>query len=140
LRTQRVASHTGQAHCCANNVSEGDIGGIKLNNSVQFSVDAFPNRVFEGTVTQVRQSPQTAQNVVTYDVVVSVGNADLMLKPGMTAAVRVITDQHNGVLRVPSQALRYAPCSTAPCTIDSCRRTSAITSDGTASVMAWLDR
>lgn len=91
------------------NVSEGDIGGIKLDNKVQFSVDAFPNRTFEGSVTQIRQSPQTVQNVVTYDVVVSVGNTDLSLKPGMTASVRVITDQHDGVLRVPSQALRYTP-------------------------------
>lgn len=91
------------------NVSEGDIGGIRLNNRVQFSVDAFPNRVFEGTVTQIRQSPQTVQNVVTYDVVVEVENRDLALKPGMTAAVRVIVEQHNHVLRIPNQALRYTP-------------------------------
>jgi len=91
------------------NVSEGDIGGIKLDDQVQFSVDAFPNRVFEGRVTQIRQSPQTVQNVVTYDVVVGVGNNDLALKPGMTAAVRVIIDQRKGVLRVPTQALRYTP-------------------------------
>ncbi len=95
------------------NVSEGDIGGIKLDDPVQFSVDAFPNRVFEGKVTQIRQSPQTVQNVVTYDVVVSVANRDLALKPGMTAAVRVITEQHKDVLRVPSQALRYAPAGAA---------------------------
>ena len=91
------------------NVSEGDIGEIKLKNKVLFSVDAFPNRVFEGEVTQIRQSPQTVQNVVTYDVVVSIGNTDLALKPGMTAAVRIIIDQHNDVLRIPSQALRYNP-------------------------------
>ena len=91
------------------NVSEGDIGGIKLDDQVQFSVDAFPNRVFEGRVTQIRQSPQTVQNVVTYDVVVGVGNNDLALKPGMTAAVRVIIDQRKDVLRVPSRALRYRP-------------------------------
>ncbi len=95
------------------NVSEGDIGGIKLNDKAQFSVDAFPNRVFEGRVTQIRQSPQTVQNVVTYDVVVGVGNADLSLKPGMTAAARIIIDQRDNVLRVPSQALRYAPASAA---------------------------
>ncbi len=91
------------------NVSEGDIGGIKLDDQVQFSVDAFPNRLFEGRVTQIRQSPQTVQNVVTYDVVVGVGNNDLALKPGMTAAVRVIIEQQKNVLRVPSQALRYTP-------------------------------
>ena len=91
------------------NVSESDIGGIKEGNKAIFTVDAFPKRTFEGTVTQVRQSPQTVQNVVTYDVVVSIDNSDLALKPGMTAANRIVTDQRSDVLRVPSQALHYAP-------------------------------
>ena len=91
------------------NVSESDIGGIKDWDKAAFTVDAFPKRTFEGTVSQVRQSPQTVQNVVTYDVVVSIDNADLALKPGMTAANRIITDERTDVLRVPSQALRYAP-------------------------------
>jgi HlyD family secretion protein len=91
------------------NVSESDIGGITDGDKSIFTVDAFPKRTFEGTVVQVRQSPQTVQNVVTYDVVVSIDNADLALKPGMTAANRIITDQRTDVLRVPSQALRYAP-------------------------------
>jgi HlyD family secretion protein len=91
------------------NVSESDIGEIKEGNKALFTVDAYPERTFEGTVSQVRQSPQTVQNVVTYDVVVSVDNRDLALKPGMTAANRVISDQRTDVLRVPSQALRYAP-------------------------------
>ncbi len=91
------------------NVSEGDIGGIELNDKALFSVDAFPNRTFEGKVRQIRQSPQTVQNVVTYDVVVSISNPDVALKPGMTASVRVVIDQRTDVLRVSSQALRYAP-------------------------------
>ena len=91
------------------NVSEGDIGGVEPNDKALFSVDAFPNRIFEGKVRQIRQSPQTVQNVVTYDVVVSINNPDLALKPGMTASVRVVIDQRTDVLRVPSQALRYAP-------------------------------
>jgi HlyD family secretion protein len=91
------------------NVSESDIGGIKEANKALFTVDAFPKRSFEGAVAQVRQSPQTVQNVVTYDVVVSVDNTDLALKPGMTAATRIVIDQRNDVLRVPSQALRYVP-------------------------------
>jgi HlyD family secretion protein len=91
------------------NVSESDIGGIKDGNKGIFTVDAYPKRTFEGTVTQVRQSPQTVQNVVTYDVVVSIDNSDLALKPGMTAANRIITDLRADVLRVPSQALSYAP-------------------------------
>ena len=94
------------------NVSESDIGGIKDANKALFTVDAFPKRTFGGAVTQVRQSPQTVQNVVTYDVVVSVDNTDLALKPGMTAATRIIIDQRTDVVRVPSQALRYSPGGT----------------------------
>lgn len=95
------------------NISESDIGGIKEGNRSTFTVDAFPRRTFRGAVAQVRQSPQTVQNVVTYDVVLGVDNKDLALKPGMTAATRVIVDQRRDVLRVPSQALRYAPPSAA---------------------------
>jgi len=91
------------------NVSESDVGGIKEGNRATFAVDAFPKRTFEGVVTQVRQSPQTVQNVVTFDVVVSVDNTDLALKPGMTASTKIIVDQRNDAIRVPDQALRYAP-------------------------------
>jgi HlyD family secretion protein len=93
------------------NVSESDIGEIRTGQKARFTVDAFPRRAFVGTVAQVRQSPQTVQNVVTYDVVVSVDNADLALKPGMTASTRAIVDERRDVLRVPSQALRYVPAS-----------------------------
>jgi len=91
------------------NVSESDIGGIKLGNKATFTVDAYAKRTFEGTVSQVRQSPQTVQNVVTYDIVISVDNTDLTLMPGMTAASRIVIDQRNDVIRVPNQALRYVP-------------------------------
>ena len=91
------------------NVSESDIGGVKEGNKASFTVDAFPKRTFDGAVNQVRQSPQTVQNVVTYDVVVGVDNTDLALKPGMTAATRIVTEQHTDVVRVPSQGLRYSP-------------------------------
>ena len=91
------------------NVSESDIGGIKPGNKATFTVDAYPKRTFEGTVTQVRQSPQTVQNVVTYDIVVGVDNSDLALMPGLTAASRIVVDQRNDVTRVPNQALRYVP-------------------------------
>jgi HlyD family secretion protein len=90
-------------------VSESDIGGLKEGDKAIFTVDAFPKRLFDGKVTQVRQSPQTVQNVVTFDAVVSVNNRDLALKPGMTASTRIIVDQRDDVLRVPNQALRYAP-------------------------------
>ena len=91
------------------NASEGDMGGVKEGAKATFTVDAFPQRVFQGKVTQVRQSPQTVQNVVTYDVVVGVDNGDLALVPGMTASTQIIIDQTNDVLRVPNQALRYVP-------------------------------
>jgi HlyD family secretion protein len=91
------------------NVSESDVGGIKPGNKATFTVDAYAKRTFEGTVTQVRHSPQTVQNVVTYDIVISVDNSDLALMPGLTAASRIIVDQRNGVTRVPNQALRYIP-------------------------------
>jgi HlyD family secretion protein len=91
------------------NVSESDIGGIKPGNTANFTVDAFPKRVFHGFVNQVRQSPQTVQNVVTYDVVVSVDNADLALKPGMTAASRIIIDEHDDMMRVPKAAMGLLP-------------------------------
>jgi HlyD family secretion protein len=95
------------------NVSESDIGGIKDANKAVFTVDAFPKRSFNGVVNQVRQSPQTVQNVVTYDVVVGVDNSDLALKPGMTAATRIVIDQRTDAVRVPSQALRYSPDGSA---------------------------
>ena len=91
------------------NVSESDIGGIKEGNKATFTVDAFPKRVFEGKVSQVRQSPQTVQNVITFDAVISVNNQDLALKPGMTASTRIVIDQRSDVIRVPNQALRYMP-------------------------------
>jgi HlyD family secretion protein len=91
------------------NISESDVGGIKDGDKATFTVDAYPNRVFQGTVTQVRLSPQTVQNVVTYDVVVGVDNSDTALMPGMTASTQIIVDQRQDVLRVPDQALRFAP-------------------------------
>jgi HlyD family secretion protein len=91
------------------NVSESDIGNIREGDKAHFTVDAFPKRTFDGQVSQVRQSPQTVQNVVTFDVVIAADNSDLTLKPGMTAASRIITDARGGVIRVPNQALRYRP-------------------------------
>lgn len=91
------------------NVSESDFGGIRQGNQASFTVDAFPKRTFEGVVTQVRQSPQTVQNVVTYDVVVSIDNSDQALAPGMTASTSIVVDRRSETIRVPDQALRYVP-------------------------------
>jgi HlyD family secretion protein len=90
-------------------VSESDIGSVKLGDAANFTVEAFPAHVFRGRIVQVRQSPQTIQNVVTYDVVVQADNPDLLLKPGMTADVRIITAQAADAIRVPVEALRYWP-------------------------------
>ncbi len=90
-------------------VSESDIAGAVQGAGASFSVDAFPNQVFPGIVAQVRQSPISVQNVITYDVVINVENARLLLKPGMTATVRIVRDRASNVLRIPSQALRFTP-------------------------------
>lgn len=91
------------------NVSESDIGAVKEGNSARFTVEAYTDRQFRGSVVQVRQAPQTVQNVVTYDVVVGVSNPQFLLKPGMTATVAIVTDSRANVLRIPDQALRYQP-------------------------------
>jgi len=96
------------------NVSESDIGYVKAGQKATFRVDAFPDRDFEGVVAQVRQAPITVQNVVTYDVVVSVENPELLLKPGMTANVNVVTASKPNVVRVPIDALRFSPPGQPP--------------------------
>jgi len=91
------------------NASEADIGEVKEGEQATFTVDAYPKRVFKGKVTQVRLSPQTVQNVVTFDAVVGVDNSDLALMPGMTASTRIIVAEKDDVVRVPNQAFRYSP-------------------------------
>ncbi len=91
------------------NVSESDVGAVKVGQKASFTVESYSDRVFWGQVAQLRQAPITVQNVVTYDVVVGVDNPDLVLLPGMTANTRIITDERRGVLRVPLQALRFSP-------------------------------
>jgi HlyD family secretion protein len=82
---------------------------VKEGQRVTFTVDAFPDDTFEGAVTQVRQEATTESNVVTYEVVISAPNADLKLKPGLTANVTIFTMEKNDVLAVPSKALRFVP-------------------------------
>jgi HlyD family secretion protein len=96
------------------NVSESDIAGAKEGADASFTVDAFPRRIFQGRVAQVRQAPISVQNVITYDVVITVANPGFLLKPGMTATARIVTAEARNVLRVPSQALRFAPEGTSP--------------------------
>lgn len=91
------------------NFAEADIGNIRVGQAVRFTVDAFPNRAFKGVVRQVRLNPTTQQNVVTYNVVVSVDNPEQILLPGMTAYVNIVVDKREGTLLVPNAALRFKP-------------------------------
>lgn len=93
-------------------VAEADIGQLHLGQVVNFTVDAFQEREFTGTVKQVRLNPTIQQNVVSYNVIVAVSNDDGVLLPGMTANVRFTVNQKNDVLRVPNAALRYKPAET----------------------------
>ena len=90
-------------------VDEADIGRIRPETPVTFTVDAFPGEVYTGTVSQIRKAPQVAQNVVTYTVVVAVANPSVKLVPGMTANVKFVTAQRADVLKVPNMALRFRP-------------------------------
>lgn len=91
------------------NVSESDVGGVKVGQKASFIVETYPKTTFWGQVTQVRQAPITVQNVVTYDAVVSVDNPKFELLPGMTANARIITAERDDALRVPLQAIRFIP-------------------------------
>lgn len=91
------------------NVDEADIGGVKEGDRVTFTVDAYPDDTFEGTVKQVRLEATTTNNVVTYEVVISAPNADLKLKPGLTANVTIYPQERSGVLAVANKALRFTP-------------------------------
>jgi HlyD family secretion protein len=113
-------------------VAEADVGNVEVGQDVEFTVDAFPYRTFRGKVIQVRNSPSTVQNVVTYDTVIEVNNADLKLKPGMTATVYVIVKEHDGVLKIPNAALRFRP----PDSADAQVRTNAASRTNTAQASA----
>ena len=91
------------------NVDEADIGGVAVGNRVNFTVDAYPDNTFEGVVKQVRLEATTTNNVVTYEVVISAPNADLKLKPGLTANVTIFTKEQANILSVANKALRFTP-------------------------------
>ncbi len=97
-------------------VDEADIGEVALNQGATFTVNAYPNRTFEGVVTEVRNSPQIVQDVVTYGTEVEVDNVDLALKPGMTASVRIRTAVAKDMLRVPAVAFQFTPPGEKPST------------------------
>lgn len=95
-------------------VAEADVGTVAVGQKVDFTVDAFPRRTFHGEVVQVRNAPTTVQNVVTYDTVIGVNNADLKLKPGMTANVSIVGAQRDNVLKISNAALRFRPPDATP--------------------------
>jgi len=84
------------------------VGHVHPGQAVDFTVEAYPDRSFHGTVRMVRNDYTTTQNVVTYDVVIDTRNPDLLLRPGMTASAAILTDKREGVLRVPNEALQIA--------------------------------
>jgi HlyD family secretion protein len=90
-------------------VDEADIGLLRTGQSANFTVDAYPGRLFEGRVTTIRKAPNLVQNVVTYTVLVDAENPDLALFPGMTAVVRVVVEQVRNAIRIPNAALRFVP-------------------------------
>jgi HlyD family secretion protein len=91
------------------NVSESDVGEARPGQEARFTVEAYPERSFEGRVVQVRKAPISVQNVITYDVVIGVENPELLLFPGMTANVRIVVEEHRDALTVPARALRFEP-------------------------------
>lgn len=95
------------------NVDEADIGKVKVGQGVEFTVDAYPDIIFKGRVGQVRIAPITVQNVVTYDVVITVDNPNFKLKPGMTANVSIIVAEKKDTLKIPNAALRFRPSERA---------------------------
>jgi len=95
-------------------VAEADIGTVEVGQKVDFTVDAFPRRTFHGDVVQVRNAPVSVQNVVTYDTVIGVNNADLKLKPGMTANVSIVGATRDSALKISNAALRFRPPNATP--------------------------
>jgi HlyD family secretion protein len=91
------------------NVDEADIGQVKVGQQAKFTVDAYPNDVFTGTVTQIRHQPVTVQNVVTYIVIINVPNPELKLMPGLTANANIFIQDRKNVLKIPSMAFNFTP-------------------------------
>ncbi|MGH7954008.1 MAG: efflux RND transporter periplasmic adaptor subunit, partial [Limisphaerales bacterium] len=111
-------------------VAEADVGGVVDGQPVDFTVDAYPYRTFHGTVTQVRNSPTTVNNVVTYDCVIGVTNADYKLKPGMTATVSIIVARRKNVLEIPNSALRFHPPETVMSFTNAAVETNQVSGNG----------
>jgi len=95
-------------------IDEADVGQLKVGQTAQFTVDAYPARTFSGQLLQIRKSPEVVQNVVTYTTIISAPNPDLLLLPGMTAQLRIVVRDTRGIIKIPSQALRFRPNDAGP--------------------------
>ena len=116
-------------------IDEADVGQLKVGQTTQFTVDAYPDRTFSGQVLQVRKSPEVVQNVVTYTTIISAPNPDLLLLPGMTAQLRIVVSDSGEVLKVPNQALRFRPNGSGP---PSDRQNANQVTSSEASATVWL--
>ena len=90
-------------------IDEADVGKLSVGQVATFTVDAYPDRSFKGRVLEIRKSPETSQNVVTYTAVISASNPDFLLLPGMTATLQIAVSETESTLKIPSQALRFRP-------------------------------
>jgi HlyD family secretion protein len=90
-------------------IDEADVGQLNVGQTAEFTVDAYPDQTFRGTVLQIRKSPEIVQNVITYTTIISAPNPDLLLLPGMTAQLRIAVNETGDILKIPSQALRFRP-------------------------------
>jgi HlyD family secretion protein len=90
-------------------IDEADVGQLKMGQTAEFTVDAYPDQTFTGKVLQIRKAPEVVLNVVTYTTIISAPNPDLLLLPGMTAQLRIVVSDTGDVLKIPSQALRFRP-------------------------------
>jgi HlyD family secretion protein len=116
-------------------IDEADVGHLKVSQTAQFTVDAYPDRTFSGQVLQIRKSPEVVQNVVTYTAIISAPNPDLLLLPGMTAQLRIVVRDTGEVLKVPNQALRFRPNGSGP---PSDRQNANQAASSEASATVWL--
>src|SRR6516164_451720 len=116
-------------------IDEADVGKLKVGQTAQFTVDAYPDRTFEGQVLQIRKSPEVVQNVVTYTAIISAPNPDLLLLPGMTAQLRIAVSDTGDTLKIPSQALRFRPNGGG---LAADRQNAKQTASSEASATVWL--
>jgi HlyD family secretion protein len=116
-------------------IDEADVGQLKPGQATQFTVDAYPDRIFSGFVLQIRKAPEVVQNVVTYTTIISAPNPDLLLLPGMTAQLRIVVSDISGILKIPSHALRFQPSGAAPA---SGRQSADQVASAKSSARVWL--